>query len=67
MLFVGFAWDFFKRPLTYEVPANYHGWVIIQYGDANCSPEDEAGHTGVLVRLHLYEYRSVGRVLSYEV
>lgn len=35
-LFVVITWTFFGRPLTYEISANYHGWVIIQYGDSEC-------------------------------
>lgn len=36
IVFVAYVLGFFNRPVTYELPADYRGWVLIQYKDPLC-------------------------------
>jgi hypothetical protein len=31
------------RPRLYEVPADYHGWVVVKYQDSSCQPLKSSG------------------------
>ena len=30
--------NFFSRPIRYEIPAEYKGWILVQYGNPTCAP-----------------------------
>jgi Family of unknown function (DUF6843) len=36
ILFAAYVLGFFNRPVTYVLPADYRGWVLIQYKDPSC-------------------------------